>query len=79
MPEPTIASKSPISVALDAQETYAWCSCGLSATQPFCDGAHKPTEFKPKRFSVEEKTLAYLCQCKHTKNAPYCDGSHKQL
>lgn len=25
-------------------ETKAICGCGLSATQPFCDGTHKITE-----------------------------------
>jgi len=27
--------------------TYLWCTCGMSKNQPFCDGSHAKTEFKP--------------------------------
>ena len=32
---------SPIEVTLEANRQYYWCSCGLSKSQPFCDGSHK--------------------------------------
>ena len=35
--------------------TYFWCSCGKSASQPFCDGAHKGTGFSPVKEVVLEK------------------------
>jgi CDGSH-type Zn-finger protein len=57
--------------------TYFWCSCGKSATQPFCDGAHKGTGFSPVKEVVLEKKKIFWCMCKETKNAPHCDGSHK--
>ncbi len=79
MSEPNSAVKAPAKVELEANKNYAWCSCGLSKNQPFCDGSHKTTDFKPLIFKVEEKKTAFLCQCKHTKNPPYCDGSHKSL
>jgi CDGSH-type Zn-finger protein len=79
MAEPTIAAKEPKAVELEAGKKYAWCACGLSKNQPFCDGSHKNTEFKPLIFTSEEKKTAYLCQCKHTKTPPYCDGTHKTL
>jgi CDGSH-type Zn-finger protein len=41
MSQPVIAQKSPILVPVEAGKTYYWCSCGKSASQPFCDGAHK--------------------------------------
>lgn len=41
MSEPTIAAKQPINVKLEPGKTYAWCRCGRSQTQPFCDGTHK--------------------------------------
>ena len=28
-------------------KTYLWCTCGMSKNQPFCDGSHAKTEFKP--------------------------------
>jgi CDGSH-type Zn-finger protein len=56
---------------------HAWCACGLTATAPFCDGAHKGTTLRPKLISVDgqPETVA-LCQCKYTANPPFCDGSH---
>jgi len=35
------ATKQPIDVKLEAGKTSAWCRCGLSKGQPFCDGSHK--------------------------------------
>ncbi len=78
MEKPTIAQKSPIVVQVEPG-TYAWCSCGLSTKQPYCDGSHKPTAFKPVIEKVEvAKTVAW-CGCKHTGKAPFCDGAHKSL
>jgi CDGSH-type Zn-finger protein len=79
MSEPHVAAKAPIAVELEAGTTYAWCACGHSKSQPFCDGSHSGTEFKPLVFKAEEKKTAYLCQCKHSNNKPYCDGTHKSL
>lgn len=79
MKEPVIAQKSPFAVELQKGKTYAWCACGLSKNQPFCDGSHKTTEMKPQVFTAEKDGTQYLCGCKHTKSAPFCDGSHKTL
>ena len=74
-----IAGKSPLAIDLEAGKNYAWCSCGKSTNQPFCDGAHKGGDFKPLVFKAEESKTVYLCTCKQTDNPGYCDGSHKQL
>ncbi len=79
MSKPVIASNQPIKVELTQGQEYHFCACGRSANQPFCDGSHVGTDFKPKGFVAEENNEAYLCQCKHTQNAPFCDGSHKQF
>lgn len=70
---------SPIEVSLEAGRQYYWCACGLSKSQPFCDGSHKGTNFTPKAFSVNENKRAWLCTCKKTGNAPFCDGTHNKL
>lgn len=77
--KPTVANNKPIPVELKAGEQYYYCSCGKSANQPFCDGSHKGTDFKPKAFTAEEDGKAYLCQCKQTGNAPFCDGTHAKI
>jgi len=79
MPKPVVFDKKPAVEKL-GPGTYYWCSCGLSKTQPMCDGAHKAErQFRPVEFELtEEKTVA-LCNCKNTKNPPYCDGTHESL
>ena len=78
MSKPVIADRLPAVVELEAG-TYWWCRCGRSQEQPFCDGAHKGTEFTPLEFTLEEPKRVALCQCKHTGKDPYCDGGHKNL
>jgi CDGSH-type Zn-finger protein len=73
---PKRAKSGPYRVTLEPNKKYAWCSCGLSENQPFCDGAHKGTDFKPVLLEVKESREFLLCGCKKTKNKPYCDGSH---
>jgi len=76
---PVVAARAPVKVALEAGKSYAFCTCGRSANQPFCNGEHKGTGFAPKLFQAEKTGDAWLCQCKHTGHAPYCDGTHKTL
>jgi CDGSH-type Zn-finger protein len=78
MSEAVIAKKGPFVVELEPGE-YWYCTCGRSATQPFCDGSHKGTGFAPQKFSVEEKKKVGLCGCRRTAGRPFCDGTHKGL
>lgn len=78
MSQPEIPSKGPAVLDLEAG-TYYWCSCGKSKNQPFCDGAHKGSDFVPLKLEIEEKKKVALCQCKHSGNNPFCDGTHKSL
>ncbi len=57
----------------------AWCTCGLSEKQPYCDGGHAGTGMVPLVVEIEEAKTVAWCGCKRTCNAPYCDGSHSQL
>ncbi len=78
MDKPKIAAKTPAVLELEPG-TYYWCSCGRSETQPFCDGAHKGTDFTPLEVTVTEKKTLPFCQCKMTESPPYCDGAHAKL
>jgi len=76
--KPKIAGTRPAVMEL-AAGTYAYCTCGESQNQPFCDGGHAGSGFSPEVFEMaEEKTVA-LCQCKRTGGAPFCDGAHANL
>ena len=78
MDKPVVVDRKPMKVTLEAGDYY-WCSCGKSSNQPWCDGSHKGTSFKPVGMKVEEDSEAHMCLCKHTKNPGYCDGSHAKL
>jgi CDGSH-type Zn-finger protein len=76
---PIITQRAPFKVDVKAKEKYFWCSCGLSKNQPFCDGGHKGSGFKPIVFEVSESKTIYFCGCRQTKNGVLCDGSHNLL
>ena len=78
MPEPTIAQKAPYVKETEVGK-YAWCACGKSQNQPFCDGSHRTTEFTPIVVEITEKKRIAWCGCKHSKAKPFCDGTHKSL
>jgi CDGSH-type Zn-finger protein len=47
MDKPTVAQKGPYEYTAEKDGKVAWCACGLSQSQPLCDGSHKPTPFRP--------------------------------
>ncbi|KAJ1523008.1 hypothetical protein ONE63_002143 [Megalurothrips usitatus] len=78
-----IYDRKPFKMRLFPKKNYMWCLCGLSKSQPMCDGTHKlphmKCELKPIKFQVEEEGDYWLCNCKQTKLRPFCDGTHKAL
>jgi CDGSH-type Zn-finger protein len=77
--QPVIAQKSPFAIEVEAGKSYWWCSCGKSATQPFCDGSHKGSDFSPVEYKADKTEAAYFCGCKHSANGVMCDGTHKKF
>jgi len=78
MSGPETPQKSPFVIEVEPGN-YAWCACGRSQKQPYCDGSHKGTGMHPIVAKIEEKKRIAWCGCKHSKNAPFCDGSHSKL
>ena len=72
------AGNGPIEVDVIKGKNYAWCSCGLSKNQPFCDNSHKGSEFNPVIYKAKETKKVSLCACKQTDDRPFCDGSHSK-
>ena len=79
MAEPVTVRKEPYEAALVAGKNYAWCACGRSADQPWCDGSHAGTGIAPVVWRAEADETAWLCGCKHTGAGPRCDGTHNAL
>jgi CDGSH iron-sulfur domain-containing protein 3 len=79
--EPAIAQKGPYKVQLLAGYRYAWCACGLSKWQPFCDGSHTSTKsgIKPLVWTQDRDQSVALCGCKRSGKAQFCDGTHNKL
>lgn len=74
-----IAQKSPYGIEVEAGKDYFWCACGRSKTQPFCDGSHKGSEFRPVVYKAKENGTLWFCGCKQTGSQPLCDGTHSKL
>lgn len=74
--EPFMAKKGPFGKVVRKGETYWWCACGLSKSQPFCDGSHKGTKFVPLKYVADDNVMVAFCGCKQSRCRPYCDDSH---
>lgn len=79
MSEPTIAQKGPYAVEVEAGKSYWWCACGRSKNQPFCDGSHKGSTFRPIEHKPDKSGTVHFCGCKHSAHKPLCDGTHNTL
>ena len=72
------AGNSALAIEVEQGKSYYWCSCGKSSKQPFCDGSHKGTEFKPLAYKAELTKKVFFCVYKQTNDQPFCDGPHNK-
>ncbi len=70
---------NPIAFDVEKGKDYWWCACGMSKTQPFCDGSHKGSMFSPLKYTAARDERVWFCVCKKTKHSPLCDGTHNKL
>ena len=54
------AADTPIGINVLEGNSYYWCTCGLSKKQPFCDGSHKGTTFKPLLFKADQSKKVFF-------------------
>ena len=76
---PEIGGRKPLPINVEAGKSYWWCACGKSASQPFCDGSHKGSEFAPTQYKADESKTVYFCGCKQSKNGALCDATHRNI
>ena len=79
---PKIPKKGAYRIEMVEGQTYYWCTCGKSESQPWCDGSHKETEFLPLKFTWDQlPKKVSICGCKMNKDESLaiCDGSHKYI
>ena len=74
---PKMAQKFPYVVDEKAGKK-AFCTCGTSSNQPYCDGSHKGGFFKSVKYLAKFDKEIWFCGCKCTKHQPFCDGSHSK-
>ena len=78
--KPMIQQNGPYTIKnLEDGKTYKYCTCGLSKKDPFCDGSHKGTKFKPILFKPKPGQSRHLiCGCRRNsaRATVFCDGSH---
>lgn len=72
---PVCVRFGPYAEMVEADREYLWCSCGLSRSQPWCDGSHEGTGFEPIAFVAPISGEFYMCGCKRSDNKPYCFGN----
>ena len=77
MSEPIISQKGPY-IEVVKPNKYAWCACGRSVKQPYCDGTHQGSGKSPLAYTAETKEQLYVCGCGKTGTIPFCDGSHNR-
>ena len=73
------AKNAPYALQVEEGKTYYWCSCGISKTQPLCDGMHQATDCEPWEYVATKTETVFFCGCKQSESAPLCDGMHTKL
>ncbi len=76
-PEPICTQKRPY-VIKEEPGKKAWCACGRSKKQPYCDGSHSGCGISPVIVEIEKAKNVAWCGCRKSANGAFCDGSHSR-
>jgi len=78
MEKPIIVQKHSMKMDMEPG-TYFWCACGKSQKQPFCDGSHKGSDFRPVKVVIDEPKRVKWCMCRQSRDGAFCDNTHRDL
>lgn len=78
MDKPVVVQKRSLKLEMEPG-TYMWCACGRSSNQPWCDGSHRGTSFRPEKVVITEKKIVPWCMCRYSEKGAICDGKHRDL
>ena len=63
MRRPACPQNGPYVVMVEQGREYLWCACGLSKSQPWCDGSHEGTAYEPIAFTAPLSAEFHMCGC----------------
>eukprot|EP00927_Polykrikos_kofoidii_P011455 TRINITY_DN1486_c0_g1_i3.p1 TRINITY_DN1486_c0_g1~~TRINITY_DN1486_c0_g1_i3.p1 ORF type:complete len:171 (-),score=8.54 TRINITY_DN1486_c0_g1_i3:105-581(-) len=80
-PIPSTPQVGPYKVKVVGGQTYWFCTCGESSTQPWCEAGPsccKLPPFKPTAYVPIHTTTVAMCGCKKSPS-PECNMTHRLL
>merc|ERR1719420_598347 len=72
-PRPVIPQYQPYVLYLSAKQTYMWCACGHSKTQPWYDKETCAPWCRPRAYTPKYDGWKSICACKHSNQRPIGD------
>ena len=74
---PSSTNDGPYVIEVEAG-TKAFCQCGRTGSNPYCDGSHHGCGIEPRIEKFDSARKLVMCGCGRSEKTPFCDGSHSK-